>query len=368
MSLNQCSLEKHFTYFSRRPNGILMTRFAEFECKPAKPSAIQRSADTSSATLLDRLPLELLHLICASLDFQSLSRLSRTSLQIKTIVELLPAYRDLMKYAPRTLSALGKTKLISLHSSGELHAALRSADCVSCAEFGTYLFLPTCERVCYGCLRRNQSFWMIAEATAKECFKIPQRQLKTISFTQYVPRHYQNARHGVFGQEQRLYAVKSVKRLAILIHGTNRKVTGLLPTRPPPHLANKPLREYYEFKWLLNAPMEPFQSDPLTIPPDGPIPRNEWFDTASIYFPHLASENLLESGLWCRGCDHLSRNLYLVGPGTLSKLVPRNIKEQEFFNGWKDRARTKDNFLKHIQTCVGVQMLITEPADTSRFR
>jgi hypothetical protein len=158
--------------------------------KPARLLEIQRNDDTSSAGSLDSLPLELLHSICASLDFQSLSRLSRTSLRGKAIVESLPAYRDLMKYAPYTLNALGKTGLISVHSPTMLHAALHSENCVSCGEYGAFLFLPTCERVCYECLQRNASFWVVSTRQARKYFNLTERQLKSEPYMRNIPGYY----------------------------------------------------------------------------------------------------------------------------------------------------------------------------------
>jgi hypothetical protein len=57
-------------------------------------------------------------------DFQYLLRVSHVSLRGRAIVKSLPAYRNLLEYAPHALAALGRTRLISLHSIATLHATL----------------------------------------------------------------------------------------------------------------------------------------------------------------------------------------------------------------------------------------------------
>lgn len=353
------------TWFLSNPKNMVGGMISISE--PAKPSAIQRSVSTSATSSLDRLPLELLHMICSLLDFRSLSRLSCTSFRNKAIVESLPAYRDLMKYAPRTLNALGKTRLISVHSSALLHTTLRSARCVSCGEFGAFLFLPTCERICRLCLIRNHSFWMIPETQAKKCFDLAQRHLNKIPVMYNVPGWCNVGHHSSCWRRRRLYDAKSVKKLAIKIHGSETEVKELVPAQPSANYGDE-VDRYHLFKAILNAPLEPLQSDPLMIPKEKRTAWDDWCGMASIYFPSLLSQNSLESGLWCVGCEHLASNFSKLDPGTVSRLAPRDVEPRDFFEGMKYRARSKADFLEHIQNCYGVEMLISESGDTSDYR
>lgn len=364
MPLNQCSLQEHFTWFLSNPKTMVGGMISIFE--PAKLSAIERSVSTSTASSLDRLPLELLHMICASLDFRSLSRLSRTSLRNKAIVESHPPYHNLMKYAPRTLNALGKTRLISAHSSALLHAALRSAQCLSCGQYGAFLFLPTCERICRLCLIRNHSFWMIPETKAKKCFDLAQRHLNKIPVMYSIPDMYNVGHYSSCGRRRRLYDVKSVKKLAIKTHGSETKLKELVPALPSLSFGDE-VDEYHLFNAILNAPLEPYQSDPLTILKEKGA-WDDWCGMASIHFPSLPSQDSLESGLWCVGCEHLHSNYSKLDSTTISRLVPADVEPRDYFNGMKYRARSKADFLEHVQNCHGVEMLISESGDTSDYR
>lgn len=157
---------------------------------PAKPSCIRRQSLQSSLGLLDRLPAELLLLTLELLDFQSLSRMSRVSLRGKAVVEGLPAFREMMQHAPETLPALGQTRLLKYHSSSLLRQTLRSAKCASCFSFAGFLFLPTCERVCFECLHENRALWLMTRAQAKRCFRLTDKQLATIPTLYSIPGTY----------------------------------------------------------------------------------------------------------------------------------------------------------------------------------
>ncbi|KAF3392373.1 hypothetical protein DPV78_010583 [Talaromyces pinophilus] len=320
---------------------------------------LQCHVSTSIASSLDRLPLELLHMICASLDFQTLSRLSCTTLRNKATVESLPAYRDFMKYAPHTLSALAKTRLIAVHSSAKFHANLRSANCVSCGKYGAFLFLPTCERCCNQCLWRNQSLWVIPESVARKCFDLTTTSGNDTSHVQHTRRVLccpYISRRG----RQRLLSVKSVKNLAISVHGSEDKVAKLVPAKPIVGYPGISVALYYKYKWLLEAPLKPFSTDPSKRPREEKAPNDEWHGTASIHFPSLSPPNSVEAGNWCYGCKHTSdayRSAQLSSH-MISEIVPPGFSPYFWFQGTVNPARSTSEHLHHIQHCYGVQQLI----------
>jgi hypothetical protein len=301
-------------------------------------------------------------MICASLDFQTLSRLSCTPLRNKAIVESLPAYRDFMKYAPHTLSALAKTRLIAVHSSAKFHANLRSANCVSCGKYGAFLFLPTCERCCNQCLWRNQSLWVIRSFQSQwpGSASTSQRQLETIPVMYSIPGEYFVGHYISRRGRQRLLSVKSVRNLAISIHGSEEKVAKLVPAKPIVGYPGISVALYYKYKWLLEAPLKPFSTDPLKRPREEKAPNDEWHGTASIHFPSLSPPNSVEAGNWCYGCKHTSdayRSAQLSSH-MISEIVPPGFSPYFWFQGTLNRARSTSEHLHHIQHYYGVQQLI----------
>jgi len=243
MSCEQPSPDQRISGLSYRPSYILNGMISIPE--PAKPSAIERDPNSSSIGLLDILPVELLQYTLHMLDFRSLSHLSRVSLQGNEVVRSLPAYRNLMKNAPHALAALGHTSLISLHSANALYGTLLSEQCISCGEYGAFLFLPTCERCCYECLCSNQSLWVIPTTLAKKCFDLTPSQLKLLPITRSIPGVY-FVGHRISRQRQlKLTSVKAAKELGIKIHGSTENMAEALTPRRSGGITEK---EYYTFR------------------------------------------------------------------------------------------------------------------------
>ncbi|VTT55865.1 unnamed protein product [Fusarium fujikuroi] len=173
---------------SHRPRHLLeaMITIPDAE-KPKTPTLAER---VSSLGILDRLPLEILYMLLGRLDIQSITSFVRVSFRGNSYIESLRAYRDLVTFAPQTLMALGKTGLLNLHSVTELHAALRQERCASCVEYGAFLFLPTCERCCWECLRHNPLLRVLPSKEAKRYFGLSERHIRQLPTISVIPSNY----------------------------------------------------------------------------------------------------------------------------------------------------------------------------------
>lgn len=154
---------------------------------PLKP--IERLGVLSRGNL-DRLPLECVLEILETLDCQSLSRLSQTSLAIKGLVESFRPYFDLRMHASEALEALGRTRLLSQHSASSLHSVLVSKECAVCGKFGPGLFLPTCERFCLHCLYEHQCFRVTSFDGARELFGLSDDEINSLTAMFSIPGNY----------------------------------------------------------------------------------------------------------------------------------------------------------------------------------
>lgn len=348
MSCEESSPEELIARLSYQPHHILNGMISI--SKPAKRSAIQRDPSSSSLGLLDRIPLELLHLILVMLDFQSLLHVSRVSLLGQVVVQPLPAYRDLMEHAPHTLAALGRTGLLGLHPATVLHATLLSEICVSCGGYGAFLFLPTCERCCYECLRMNQSLWVIPTALAGKCFYLTPHQLKEIPVMRSIPGIY-SVGHRISRQRRlRLTSVKAAKELGIKVHGSMANIAKTF---------NASRARKITFQWLQNAPLQPLGQDPSTLPTKEHTPNDDFCGMASIPFPSLMPNKELETGLWCRGCEQTFERYGLghLAYNAVSDSIPRGCYPLRVLLGMQRRARSKAEFLEHIKYCRGAREL-----------
>jgi hypothetical protein len=354
MSCEQPSPDERSSRLSYRPDYILNGMISIPE--PAKPSAIKRDPSSSSIGLLDILPVELLQYTLHMLDFRSLSRLSRVSLQGNEVVRSLPAYRNLMEHAPHALVALGHTRLISLHSANVLYGILLLEQCVSCGDYGAFLFLPTCERCCYECLHSNQSLWVIPPSLARKCFGLTLSQSKRLPIMRSIPGVYFVGHRISRRWQLQLTSVKAAKELGIMIHGSTENMAETLAARRSGGITEK---ESYTFRWLQAAPLQPPHQDLSRLPTEGNVPNDDYCGMASIPFPSLLQNNTLQNGLWCRGCDRTFERYRFrkLAPNVVSDLVSPGCDAFRIFLGMHRRARSNAGFLEHITHCYGAYEL-----------
>lgn len=291
---------------------------------------------------LDTLPIELLHMIFNSSDFQSLSRLTQVCLQAKLMVESLLSYRRLMKHASTALNALSRTRLIKFHAAATLHAALLSDKCVSCQNFAAFLFLPTCERCCYDCLRRERFLRVIEPSMAKFCFGLSQKNVDQLPTMLSIPGKYRVGSH----VERHRYPVRLVnleeaETLGISIHGSQEAMldAGILRDDPSvrgdkPEVLNLSEDQICQGQWIAGL----ISAGDL---------HDEFFGVASIRFPSLRPNGKVEHGLWCGGCRIKPDEDGLIHVGEILKSMYR--------------ARSQSEFLQHVRDCKGAREILWEP-------
>lgn len=144
----------------------------------------------SSMGQFDTLPVEITHSILSLLDIQSLENMMSINSHCEASVKSLPAYTDMIVHASGTVEALISTGLIGKFSVGRLHAALRTDRCEGCAEFGAFLFLPTCSRRCYSCLCNDRRLRVTSVSGAKALFGLTKGDLQQLSILGSTPQMY----------------------------------------------------------------------------------------------------------------------------------------------------------------------------------
>ena len=316
-----------------------------------------RTDRVSSLGILDRLPPELMSMILHTLDVQSIARFASVSFRGNTFVQSQRAYQDLVTFAPHALLALGRVGLIGLHSIAELHNALQTERCTICIEYGAFLFLPTCERCCWECLRYNPSFRMLLPKEAKRYFGLSERHLKQLPTLEVIPGKYGISAKPTPGH-CRLVSVKAARALGLQVQGSAEGLAQALAKRC------KSTRTLITGRYFQNEPAVSHGQDLLLLPSQGNIPTNDFLGMASIPFPSLSKSGRIENGLWCRGCQvTLRRYDSLRLPyDVLAGLVPSNCEPLRVMLGLERRARSRKSFLKHIKHCYGAQQLVPKLA------
>ncbi|KAK2808631.1 hypothetical protein FQN50_004495 [Emmonsiellopsis sp. PD_5] len=357
MANDLCVLENLLSRLSCRPEHFLESMIRIHE--PARFLSIKRDASRSSLGSLDVLPLELLYLTFNMMDVQSLSRICCVSLRGKAVVESLPGYYRLVQHAPGMLGALARTRLIRFHSTSTLYQALLSEKCRSCGEFGPFIFLPTCERCCYECLHRNQSFWVIPTSMAEKCFKLTKHQLQGIPLMCSIPGTYSVGHRVSRRRKVRLVSVKAAKEVAIKVHGSIAVIT---PTEPVTGQGGARIQEFYKYKQLLDAPLEPLSQNPSTLPSQRFALSDRYCGMASAPFPSLQPDGSVEHGLWCRGCALMWEDFRFgqLAADVVTQLSVPGVSTNYVLLGLHQRARSKSEFLEHIKSCHGALELAPE--------
>ena len=290
------------------------------------------------------------------LDLQTISRISRVSVQGLTVVQSLPAYQELLEHVPCVVAVLSQTKLLSLHSMIQLRGVLRSDRCECCPEYGAYLFLPTCVRCCWECLNINPSLRAISLKDAKKYFGLKERHLKQLPVLHTIPGNY------IFTENTQvsssLISAVAAKELGIMVHGSAENLANSLVRR------FKAAKSITIGRFLQRASATPLGEDPLAGPCQGNIPPYDFFGMASIPIPSLQAPGIVEDGLWCKGCRY-TFELHGSGrldPVVLSWIIPPEWDPYRVLHGMSRRARSKTGFLEHTRHCYGAQELIRDSA------
>lgn len=329
---------------------------------PHEPSLAKQSkriwtGRVSSVGMLDCLPWEIMSNILGKLDSQSLAFFASVSVQSNMLARSYEPFQELAQHS-RMLGALHRMDLVRRYSVAQLNAVLRTENCVSCGEYGPFLFLPTCERCCWDCRRSNPLLRAISPKQAKKYFDLSMQHLQQLPFFYgqlgtYGPSAGPPARRG------RLVTVQAAKALGLAVHGSAEKLAQATAKR-----CKSSARHSLQSRYLQTEPSVFQGQDPpfLSIEGDGPLDR--FFHMVSLPFPYLSRSGKMETGSWCRGCD-LILSWYtprLLPPDVLADLVPSNSEPRRVLLGLVSRARSKESQFKHIKRCYGARQILPELA------
>ena len=292
--------------------------------------------------------------LISMLDIQSIARFASVSYQSDAFIKSQRAYRDLVTVAPQALVALARVGLIGLHSLNELHSALRTERCATCIEYGAFLFLPTCERCCWECLRRNPLLRVFSLSEAKRYFGLSERQVQQLPTLHVLPGKY-----GISGdpapENCTLVSVKAARDLGLVVHGPAEKLAQAMERRC------KSVKLLVTGRYFQGGSAVAQDQDLLLLPSQGNVPPDDLFGVASIPFPSLSKSGRIEDGLWCRGCEATLRRYdsLRLPQDVLAAVVPSDCDPQRVLLGLERWAWSKESFLNHVKHCYGAQQLVT---------
>jgi len=371
----------------------------------------------SSLGVLDRLPAELIEMVLDQLDVHSISKFARLSFRGYEFARAHTKYQTLVRLVPQTLLALGRhgngPQLLQMHSVAKLDAVLRSERCATCPYFGSYIFLPTCERCCWNCLVHNPAFYMVTVRDAQEYFGLAAFQARKLPVV-YGPYHYNH--HGqLLCRRERYVSAQSAREMGIWVrraavrrsqrlwrtcrtsssssppstkNGSNTNTNNPNTNNTKPSTSNMNTTTNWEFHQPFYKPIAFGEGlEPGFRPPNfrhNPHSSNRFneFGIASLPFPSLTKSGRVERGLCCQGCQmqlvntlQLNTNMHLNLNPSLDQsvttnlpqhlvdvIVPRGCNILVVLHALASRSWTTLGFLEHVKQCWAARVLVPELA------
>lgn len=145
---------------------------------------------------LSILPLELLTDAFLRLDILSLTAFRRVNIRAMQAVDSIPQYSTIYEQSPRVLRAVISVEA-TCFSLITLYQSVCETRCTICGDFGGYLYLITCSRVCFICFTENKLFLPVNPKFASMATGRSREELKKLPHIRSV--------HGLYADRLRAY-------------------------------------------------------------------------------------------------------------------------------------------------------------------
>ncbi|KAI9843265.1 MAG: hypothetical protein M1838_002704 [Thelocarpon superellum] len=173
---------------------------------------------------LGRIPAELISDILLDLDLRSLTNFRGVSRAARYLTDSLPHYQAIFTHAPAMLRAYLSTQLGAFVSTRQLHRALCTASCAGCNDFGPFLYLLSCRRVCFICLVHSAHFLPITLSEAQAIYTLDSATSSTLPILLSLPGTYSN-RQTTWRSRVPFVEKETAKQAGIKLHGSTEGMT-----------------------------------------------------------------------------------------------------------------------------------------------
>ncbi|OJJ99630.1 hypothetical protein ASPACDRAFT_43254 [Aspergillus aculeatus ATCC 16872] len=168
---------------------------------------------------LEKLPLEILHLTLLALDVQSMTDFRRVNKRARIVAGSIPQYRRILAHAPAALRGSLNLETARNFSCQALYETLSTAECNGCGDFGGYLYLITCRRVCFLCLTEKTDYLPLSRKDVFRKFGLDPTHLARLPRMKSFPGHY-SPRGIKCRRRETLFDHCSAREAGIAVHGT----------------------------------------------------------------------------------------------------------------------------------------------------
>ncbi|KAJ5639246.1 uncharacterized protein N7484_007108 [Penicillium longicatenatum] len=369
LTWDQEILKNLITYDDKAANNIFST------LRPLPSLKEPKSVATVNLGLLGCLSLEVMHEIINHMDLLTIERFSRSCRFLRIAVNHHPSYRMVMEHASHIRDILSASGLAYWNSLGNFRNELQYPYCRSCGASGSYVFLPTCERICPNCCDLNKDYWCILVDDAKKAFAIDMPELRRIPIIRMKPNSYRPAVWPfALTYVEYMVPVKCAFEAGVKRWGTveNMQRQGELqsPDRNPDSTSFEIMdAELFRF---FRSVLPRFGSDPLTVPfPRRPLYENfnPLFGAIAAWFPHVERLHVDPTPhYFCKGCVWAYERGILPSANQLSYMGLNFVLEKEDIGIALARRmripRTWPQTIIHSTNCPGCGLLMWDSKAT----
>ncbi|KAJ5702331.1 hypothetical protein N7488_009879 [Penicillium malachiteum] len=339
----------------------------------------QPTDGTSNMGTMSRFPLEVIHVMIEHMDFLTLERFSRTCHYARVAARNHPTYKLLMQHAANLPKLMMSIKIIYWNSLRMLKAELQFPNCRSCGSLSSFLYIPTCERLCRNCSEFDKNYWIIEILSAKYAFNIGAPELRLIPLVHLTASTYHGPHFPATRQSlEILCPVKSAIEIAVKRWGSMALMREAAEQVSPDRFADSSDREYADaalFRYIRSdqPPLDPNISEQSMR---GRLRASDVTSLASAActsFPYVPPPRAEPSELfYCKGCKWCVEKQLAPLPDALEYMgIDTKTDKSEIATILVNRARIARNWpdlFVHIISCLGCCVLMWEARATDSDR
>ena len=301
------------------------------DCEYGVQSGIDLTSGQKDLGDLEIFPTELIIQMISYLDLRSLAKLRFVNKYAHRFVASLPKLKAVITHAQKALYAMhitGTDQFITLET---LYSRLCTAECEVCGDFGIYLSLIACKRVCYICFTEDRSFYPLRTSHGMGQYGLSQREIKKLPYLTCYPGHYAANCHRPSNHIRgnlKLYDRETVKMAAMIRYGSIDQMKAAAEVKRVQRMENYYARrqDYWSGRRARRA-HRPATSDPQDKKADNPLRF-----ASVVTMPWLNKKtNETEWGFRCMICYQRW--------GARPRVMHR------------DRLFTADGFVHHMEQC-----------------
>jgi hypothetical protein len=249
---------------------------------------------------LDTLPVELLDGILCQLDLRTLTDFRRVNRRAIELVNALPSYKAIITHIPNALTGILAIRAGRWIMCRTLFEKLCAPTCEECGDFGGYLYLITCKRVCFLCFTHEKAYLPLSSRAACREFGLKSGIVETLPHMLVVPGTYAPNMKKASGTI--LIDYQSALCAGVLLHGSVNAMEK--------YVSRAKARDMEAYEKRLNASKRsgarvrlPYSSDSVDLNSANPfryvaIVRVPWLDRPA---------REIEWGFHCSGCENSNR-------------------------------------------------------------